>query len=130
MRSRRGRSRPRNWLSPGGGACRATCRWTSGTALIEAKRRDVNLTVWPTTPLPELDGKSPEVAAADPAYRVRLAAVILLLELTGEQSRSPFDYNELRGQVGLAAAAGPGRGGGPIWPSCRRSNCTWCRRTS
>jgi tetratricopeptide (TPR) repeat protein len=69
--------------------------------LLEAKRRDVNLNVWPTTPMPELDGKCPQEAAADPAYRIRVAAAILLLELSAEQARSPFDYNALREKLGL-----------------------------
>ena len=70
-------------------------------ALIEQKRRDVNLNVWPDTPLAELDGKRPAEVAADPQYRVRLLAVILLLELSGEQSNFDFDFNELRAKLGL-----------------------------
>jgi len=71
--------------------------------LIEEKRRDVNVNVWPETPSAQLDGKCPSEVAGDPAYRVRLLAEILLLELAGEQSRAEFDYNELREKLGLPA---------------------------
>lgn len=70
-------------------------------ALIEEKRHDVNLNRWPETPLSDFDGKRPSEIAADPAYRVRLMATILILELAGEQSRSQFDFNELRAKLGL-----------------------------
>jgi Flp pilus assembly protein TadD len=70
-------------------------------ALIQEKRRDVHLNVWPQTPMQELDGKSPAAAVADPALRVRVLAAILLLELTSEQSRGQFDFNEMRAKLGL-----------------------------
>lgn len=73
-------------------------------SLIAQKRRDINLNVWPETHLVELDGKTPAAVASDPQYRVRLLAVILRLELSGEQGRLDFDYNELRAKLGL-----PGR---------------------
>jgi hypothetical protein len=69
--------------------------------LIEDKRRDIHLNVWPNTSLPMLDGKRPLDVASDPAYRVRLLAAILVLDLAGEQSQSTFDYNELRAKLGL-----------------------------
>jgi len=69
--------------------------------LIEQKRRDIHLNVWPDTPLPELDGKRPSEVAADPQYRVRVLAAILLLELGAEQSNMDFDFNELRAKLGL-----------------------------
>lgn len=69
--------------------------------LIEQKRRDINLNVWPDTPLPDLDGKRPAEVAADPQYRVRLLAAILLLELAAEQGNQEFDFNELRAKLGL-----------------------------
>ncbi len=71
------------------------------TALMEEKRRDVNVNVWPETPLAQLDGKRPSEVADDPAYRVRLLAEVLLLELAGEQSRAEFEYNEVRKKLGL-----------------------------
>ena len=70
-------------------------------ALIEEKRREVNLNRWPETPMAELDGKRPAEVAGDSGYRVRLLASILLLELAGEQSRSRFDFNELRAKLEL-----------------------------
>ena len=69
--------------------------------LVEQKRRDINLNVWPDTPLPELDGKRPAEVAADPQYRIRLLAAILKLELAGEQGKFDFDFNELRAKLGL-----------------------------
>jgi hypothetical protein len=69
--------------------------------LIEEKRRDINLNVWPDTPLAELDGKRPAEVAGDPQYRVRLLAAILTLELAGEQGKFDFDFNELRSKLGL-----------------------------
>jgi hypothetical protein len=72
--------------------------------LIEQKRRDVNLNVWPQTPLRELEGKRPAEVAADPAFRVRLLGAILLLDTAAEQSRAQFDYNELRAKLGLPLA--------------------------
>ncbi|NLF71056.1 MAG: hypothetical protein GX575_18650 [Candidatus Anammoximicrobium sp.] len=71
------------------------------STLIQDKRRDVNLNVWPDTPLPELDGKRPAEVAADPLYRVRILAAILLLELNAEQDNIDFDFNELRAKLGL-----------------------------
>jgi tetratricopeptide (TPR) repeat protein len=69
--------------------------------LIEEKRRDINLNVWPNTPLAELDGKRPAEVAGDPQYRIRLLAAILTLELVGEQGKFDFDFNELRSKLGL-----------------------------
>ena len=70
-------------------------------SLIEEKHADVHLNVWPETPLARLDGKCPAEVAADPTYRVRLLASILLLELAGENNNSSFDYNQLRAKFGL-----------------------------
>jgi tetratricopeptide (TPR) repeat protein len=70
-------------------------------ALMEEKRRQVNLNVWPETPHDRLAGKRPSEAASDPHHRVPLLAVILLLELAGEQENSPFDFDELRAKLGL-----------------------------
>ena len=71
------------------------------SALIEEKRRDVNVNVWPETPSARLDGKCPSEVADDPAYRVRVLAEILSLELVGEHSRAEFDYNQVRAKLGL-----------------------------
>ena len=62
----------------------------------------MNLNVWPQTPLRELDGKCPAEVAADPAFRVRLLAAILLLEIGRRADpQGQFDYNELRAKLGL-----------------------------
>ena len=54
-------------------------------------------------PLGILDGKPPQEAAADPRWRVRLAAAILLLEFWAQASGSRFDFNRLRSKLGLPA---------------------------
>jgi hypothetical protein len=69
--------------------------------LLKEKRREVNLNVWPETPLPALDGKRPVDVAGDPAYRVRLLAAILIQEDNAERSRITFDFNELRSKLNL-----------------------------
>ncbi len=69
--------------------------------LLREKRREVNLNVWPDTPLPALDGKRPVDVAGDPAYRVRLLAAILIQEDHAERSRISFDFNELRAKLNL-----------------------------
>jgi tetratricopeptide (TPR) repeat protein len=69
--------------------------------LLQEKRRDLNLNVWPETPLSALDGKRPVDVAGDPAYLVRLLATILILEEGSERNKSDFDFNELRGKLNL-----------------------------
>jgi tetratricopeptide (TPR) repeat protein len=69
--------------------------------LISDKHRDMHLNVWPETPLPQLNGKSPVEAASDPSLRVRVLAAILLLELGAEQGSLDFDLNDLRAKLGL-----------------------------
>jgi hypothetical protein len=70
-------------------------------SLLREKQRDVNLNVWPDTPLAVLDGKTPGEAAADWNYRSRVMATILLMELAAEQSGSSMDFNELRAKLSL-----------------------------
>lgn len=69
--------------------------------LIELKRRDVSLNVWPQTPLRELDGQTPLEAAADPANRIRLLASILVQEVSAEPARGQFGYDEVRAKLNL-----------------------------
>lgn len=70
--------------------------------MIAEQRKHVILNKWPDLPQQVLDGKRPSEVAGDPAYRVRLLAAILLLELSGEASdMTDFDYNLLRGNLGL-----------------------------
>jgi tetratricopeptide (TPR) repeat protein len=77
--------------------------------LVNDLFRDVCLVRWPQTPLGLLDGKSPKEAAANPAYRIKLLAAILVLQQWLDQSGGHFDLNELRTQLGLGVL-------GPISP--------------
>ena len=69
--------------------------------LVEEKRREINLNVWPETPLACLSGKRPIDVAGDDNYRIPLLAAILLLEDSAERGRTGFDYNELRTKLNL-----------------------------
>ncbi|MCL4200883.1 MAG: hypothetical protein KJ000_00210 [Pirellulaceae bacterium] len=69
--------------------------------LLQEKRRELNLNVWPETPLSALDGKRPVDVAGDPAYLVRLLATILILEESAERTKVDFDFNELRAKLNL-----------------------------
>jgi hypothetical protein len=55
---------------------------------------------WPTIPLPIFGGRTPQQAAAEPQYRIRLLAAILLLQLSDADSTLDT-YNQLRRQLGL-----------------------------
>lgn len=89
-----------------------TTRWHPpegflGDELQDAARvleREALLNRWPTMPRRMLDGKSPREAAPDPAYRVRLLAAILALELTPSLGFTLDDTNELRRSLGLPVA--------------------------
>lgn len=61
------------------------------------------LEMWPGMALGALDGLTPEAAAADPKYRVRLLAAILVLEGHWETLNKgvDFDFNRLRSKLGL-----------------------------
>ena len=60
---------------------------------------------WPQLPLGVLDGKTPQQAAADDAYRTRLQGAILVLELMAAQTTALPDTNRLRSQLGLPLLA-------------------------
>ena len=60
---------------------------------------------WPQLPLGVLDGKTPQQAAADDAYRTRVQGAILVLEFMAAQTTSQFDANRLRSQLGLPSLA-------------------------
>jgi len=68
---------------------------------VEEHRRRVLFERWPQTPLPFLDGRSPQEAAADPNCRRKLLAAILLLDQWLQPKAGPFDFNPLRTQLGL-----------------------------
>jgi hypothetical protein len=73
-------------------------------ALIQEKRADVLLNLWPQLPQKMLDGKTPAQAAGDKRYQIKLLAAILLLELATHQAGSTFDFNQLRAKLGLPQA--------------------------
>ena len=60
---------------------------------------------WPTMPLAVLDDKTPQEAAADPAYQLRLAAVLLVLEQNAEVESWPIDVDRLREQLNIPVPA-------------------------
>ena len=73
--------------------------------LVVEHRQKVLLERWPQLPNPVLDGKTPEQAAGDPAYRIRLLALVLLLELANDsQGSGSVDFNQLRQRLGLPVA--------------------------
>jgi len=55
-------------------------------------------------PLPYLDGKSPEEAARDEAYHVKVLAALHLLDFWMEEFGARFDNGRLRGRLGLPEA--------------------------
>src|SRR6185437_5787214 len=57
---------------------------------------------WPQTPNPALGGQTPEQAAAEPAKRVKVLALILGLE--SSSTIEAIDFNELRARLALPAA--------------------------
>ena len=56
---------------------------------------------WPKSRLGLLDGKSPEEAAGEERYRVRLLATVSLLEFWADGAGIRFDFNQLRTRLGL-----------------------------
>ncbi len=56
---------------------------------------------WPSLPLAALDDKTPREVAEDAAYRVRLAAALLVLEQIAEVESWPVDTDRLREQLGI-----------------------------
>jgi tetratricopeptide (TPR) repeat protein len=57
--------------------------------------------VWPKRSWKSLDGKKPLDVAGDPAYRVRLCAEVLLLEMRHASREFGVDFNQLRTLLGL-----------------------------
>ncbi len=58
---------------------------------------------WPQLPLGALDGKTPQQAVAEDAYRSRVLGAILVLEFIAGQTTNQLDANRLRSQLGLPA---------------------------
>ena len=71
--------------------------------LMNQKRRQLIFERWAELPRKAFGGQSARQAAGQDAYRVSVAAAILLLESAGDQMRWEMDLNPLREQVGLPA---------------------------
>ncbi len=94
----------RLWMVPKVAVMKQVQAWA-----VEAAR-DVVYRRFPTQPLGLLDGKTPQEAAADPAYQRRILAAILILQGWVDEAHIPVDLNMLRAQLGLPAD-------GPIDPA-------------
>ncbi len=74
--------------------------------LMNDQLRNLVFHRWTKQPLDVLDEKTPAEASADPNYRVRLLAAILLLEALAEQHGwDAIDFDELRASLGLPIPA-------------------------
>ena len=67
--------------------------------LLDELRHAEFADTWCALPLGILDGKTPDQAAGDPAYRTRLAAAILIIESWQEEMQSEYDFNRLRARL-------------------------------
>lgn len=85
----------RNWRLP------AECSREDVQRLMTEHLDRALLHVWPQLPLGLLDGKCPQEAAGEDAYRVRVLAAVLLLEFWLEQIGGQHDFNRLRSRLGL-----------------------------
>ncbi|MFO0906539.1 MAG: hypothetical protein U0939_26275 [Pirellulales bacterium] len=70
-------------------------------AVARESRRQAIMEQWISRPWKSLDGKRPRDIAADPAYRNRLLADILVLEQRHANDEYGVDFNELRAKLGL-----------------------------
>lgn len=68
--------------------------------MVEEHRTQVLLSIWPNLPMSALGGKSPRVAAADPAGQIALAGLILTMDLAEPEENA--DFNKLRRSLGVA----------------------------
>jgi hypothetical protein len=71
--------------------------------LLEAGHRQRLLVEWPEVPQKRFGGQTPRSAAADPRLRITVLATILNLEMASDLLVG-FDFNELRGALGLPLA--------------------------
>jgi tetratricopeptide (TPR) repeat protein len=69
--------------------------------LIEEQYQRNMLEVLPKQPIKALGGRTPREVASDPAYRIRLLALIRTYEIEYQQKRQTADFNELRRSLGL-----------------------------
>ncbi|HID75301.1 MAG TPA: hypothetical protein EYP56_04815, partial [Planctomycetaceae bacterium] len=93
--SRTGRLLSQEWALP---------RDKSAGELKRIKQEGLDKTmleIWPDRPLGLLDGKTPRQAAAEPQYRVRVLAAILILEHLLVVHDQRFDLDRLRTALGL-----------------------------
>jgi tetratricopeptide (TPR) repeat protein len=71
---------------------------------LEREARNYALTtLWPETPAPELNGRSPVDAAKEPALRLSLRAALARIEQDQGFLREEFDFPALRSRLGLDA---------------------------
>ncbi len=70
-------------------------------ALVNEERREILLNRWPEMPQKIFGGRSASQVAGEAEQRIKVLAAILLLELATEQVTSDFDFNLLRGKLGL-----------------------------
>jgi hypothetical protein len=70
-------------------------------AILAEYRRDALLNRWPEMKLGSLDGLTPAQAAADPKYRIRVLAAVMVLQFYADNLRWSFDFNNLRTRLGL-----------------------------
>ena len=70
-------------------------------ALVAAHLREAMLERWPRLALGVLGGKSPSQVAGDESFRRKLLAAVLVLQSWVDPVETPFDFNELRSQLGL-----------------------------
>lgn len=69
--------------------------------VLHEKHKEATLNLWPNLPTAYLDGKTPAEVANDPAWRIRLLALVLIMELAAETSSHELDFNLLREKLGL-----------------------------
>jgi hypothetical protein len=71
--------------------------------LLQAHRNAIYSQVWPNLPRSDFGGKSAREASQDPKLRVPVMAAILNMELEADEhlSEQPFDFNDLRRDLGL-----------------------------
>ncbi len=70
-------------------------------SLLIQYQRDVICHRWPDLKIGVFDGRSAREVAGDPAWRIRLLAVIMVLEHFCERLPDRIDLNELRTELGL-----------------------------
>ena len=68
---------------------------------LRAERRQRLLEVWPEMPLADLDGQTPRQAAANPGLRLRVMALILIMDSSALPGSDVKIFDELRQRLGL-----------------------------